>query len=152
MSANVTTTGFTIRMYLSAPTSHRRVSLQLTSASFIGQLGVKHLCHQLPGTTTLHWPGVGVLFFQRGFRRTLLASATYMTCKHCLRQKQESGKRKILFVWSSWGSQTPLHSTRGPSWLHGWKWTHTDTQFRGYPQIIFLLWKYVINRLAMWEP
>ena len=50
MSANVTTTGFTIRMYLSAPTSHRRVSLQLTSASFIGQCGgVKHFCHQLPG-------------------------------------------------------------------------------------------------------
>ena len=61
MSANVTTTGFTIRMYLSAPTSHRRVSLQLTSASFIGQCGgVKHFCHLLPGTT-LAWPGVGVL-------------------------------------------------------------------------------------------
>ena len=98
MSANVTTTGFTIRMYQSAPTSHRRVSLKLTSASFIGQLGVKHFCHQLPGTTTLHWPGVGVLSLPLGFWLTLLASVTYMTCKHYLRQKQESGRRKILFV------------------------------------------------------
>ena len=57
MSANVTTTGFTIRMYLSAPTSHRRVSLQLTSAFFIGQ------CFGLSSATWYHphWPGVGVL-------------------------------------------------------------------------------------------
>ena len=65
MSANVTTTGFTIRMYLSAPTSHRRVSLQLTSASFIGQCGG---CKALLSSATFIGAGCVSCPFHLGFR------------------------------------------------------------------------------------
>ena len=80
-----------ISPYIS-PQGFFKIDFGLFYWSVVGQTGVK-----LPGIT-LHWPGVGVLFFQLGFQRTLLASVTYMTCKHYLRQKQESGRRKILFV------------------------------------------------------
>ena len=97
MSANVTTTGFTIRMYQSAPTSHRRVSLQLTSAFFIGQCGGFE--ELLSSATWLPFIGAEWVScpFQLGFRLNLLASITYELQTDLQQNKSRAGVKFCLF-------------------------------------------------------
>ena len=111
------TTGFTIRIYPSTSTLLLAFAQLARGPLFLcchAVEDIKFFCQQLKLVASAKQMGVSsylFLLFPHNLFPTPLTKTGVSLAENfvCL----------ILR-----GRQTPLHSTRGPSWLHGWKWTH----------------------------